>query len=101
MSTIEEASKCPRCGAQGFNASMSQGRRGSKVYTYTCQNDTCSWYKTGWVVQVNADGTIPERQAGPKEHPKPDSYAEAIAKKQIEDLAAAGDVGAQEFLRKN
>jgi hypothetical protein len=98
--SLEEASRCPKCKEQGAVSALVGGRRGSRVYTYTCQNDKCIWYNTGWVVQVNSDGTIPERPtAGPKQYPKPSQFSDAMAKRQIEDLAKAGDQGAIDFLK--
>lgn len=71
MASLEEASHCPKCSQQGELTLQSAGPRvGSKALTYTCKNNLCLWFNTGWVVQVNPDGTIPERKAGPKQFEK-------------------------------
>jgi hypothetical protein len=92
MATLDEASHCPKCGEPGAvkpgYETIREGRhRGAKVYIYMCTNERCVWLNTGWTVQVNPDGTIPERVKGPKEHPQLDSFAEAAARRQLEDLA--------------
>lgn len=35
--------------------------------TWQCDNDLCIHYRERWIIQINADGSIPTRQAGPKE----------------------------------
>lgn len=68
--TIDEAKRCPRCSQAGQESGNHRGPKGSRVYTFVCMNEVCPWYETGWIVQVNSDGTIPEREAGPKEFEK-------------------------------
>lgn len=64
-STLEEASRCPRCKEPGkFDGERSLGAqsgatRGAKLKMFMCMNQRCRWYNTTWSVQVNADGTIP------------------------------------------
>lgn len=84
MPTIEEAGRCPECGFPGRNVSTTVVRSpdlapGTQAKIFECVNDRCSWYKTTWVVQVNPDGTIPERakpenrtHKGPKANPDAD-----------------------------
>lgn len=66
QTTLEEASRCPRCQQPGKlsntrEAPKTQGvTRGAKLQTYVCENRPCKWYgQVCRVVQVNPDGTIP------------------------------------------
>jgi hypothetical protein len=73
MPSFVEAQHCPRCGEQGEQThretvtDMSLKSFGSSVYTYTCRNERCRWFNTGWIIQVDKNGEIPVRQAGPKQ----------------------------------
>jgi hypothetical protein len=68
--THEEARSCPICGEYGELQTTTPGPRfGSKVNIYLCMNELCRWYNTGWVVQINADGSIPNRKKGMKDFP--------------------------------
>jgi hypothetical protein len=58
-------------------------------------NSNCRWFETGWVVQVNPDGTVPERKPGEKEFPKLTPGAEAMARmslEQVEEQIRRGEV---------
>jgi len=57
--TFEEARRCPRCELPGKEVGTVKGPRGSSIRTIMCENNRCSWNATTWVVQVNADGSIP------------------------------------------
>jgi hypothetical protein len=64
----EEAKRCPKCSTPGEVVATNPGpRRDSKVETIECMNDLCLQAHERWIVQVNSDGTIPDRQKGPKE----------------------------------
>ena len=65
--TWEEARACPRCGNPGEETKRESGPKGSTVYVLTCRTERCKWENTGWLVQVNRDGSIPERQKGDKD----------------------------------
>lgn len=69
----EEAKRCPKCGVPGnFTKSRRQTRptRGwCTIEVYKCENDRCKSEYDTWIVQVNEDGSIPERQKGDKEFP--------------------------------
>jgi hypothetical protein len=39
---------------------MPTNRLGIKAVVYTCKNTACKWYNTGWSVQFNPDGSIPD-----------------------------------------
>lgn len=66
--TWEEASRCPRCGQPGEdtkqqvvrNVRMPRGGQRPTMHQLTCRNELCLWYNTHWMVQVNADGSIPK-----------------------------------------
>src|ERR1041385_3963991 len=86
MTTLEEAARCPRCQEPGKLSSSHVGnRQGTTVRVYHCQNERCRWYgDAGWVVQINEDGTIPERTAGPKQFEKLTPGQEAMARAVLE-----------------
>lgn len=68
--TYEEAKRCPKCETPGQEVAVKPGRRGSKIHTFRCPNHRCQWYNTDYIVQVNADGTIPDPDAyRPKNFP--------------------------------
>jgi hypothetical protein len=65
--TWEDAKLCPKCGLPGEATGKTTsvpGKPGAKLHYVECRSVTCPWYKTTWLVQVDADGTIPE----PKDH---------------------------------
>jgi len=63
--TLEEASRCPKCGEIGelTQKRALRGRgitRGAQLNIYTCRNTRCRWCnEVCRAVQVNPDGTIP------------------------------------------
>jgi len=90
QTTLEEARSCPRCKYYGELVATNPGPRRSKVYTYKCLTEVCPWYNTTWIVQVNEDGTIPQRGKSAKEFPVlPDSnrqaYEDYLARLAAED----------------
>ena len=58
--TLDEAKRCPKCEEPGRPDGSRGGPNRSTVYTYRCMNGRCKWYDTTYIVQVNADGTIPD-----------------------------------------
>jgi hypothetical protein len=68
-STLELAKRCPDCKVPGDLQQVIPGPRRSKVNVYICKNERCKTTNETWIVQINADGTIPERKKGPKEFP--------------------------------
>jgi hypothetical protein len=58
--TFEEARRCPKCQQPGRDQGFRTQRNGSKIHTIACHNGRCVWNNTTWIVQVNADGSIPE-----------------------------------------
>jgi len=58
--SYEEAKRCPKCQNPGREVSSRRRRDGSELKTIACGNARCSWFDTTYVVQINADGTIPE-----------------------------------------
>lgn len=78
QTTFEQARMCPKCKHYGTLLGSVPGPRGSKVETYKCETEVCPWYNTSWIVQINQDGSIPNRTEGPKEFPVlPDSQRQA------------------------
>jgi len=61
QTTLEEASRCPRCEQPGEFAGERELKsvRNAKLKMFTCKNSRCKWFNTPWSVQVNANGTIP------------------------------------------
>lgn len=65
VSMLEEASACPICKQPGrvvisIRQRVPSGKMAT-IDTYNCDNERCRWYGTGWVVQLNDDGSIPVR----------------------------------------
>lgn len=62
--TFDEARRCPACEelgqAAGIRDADSTNRRAGKLHIFRCQNQRCKKYNRDWVVQVRADGTIPD-----------------------------------------
>jgi hypothetical protein len=75
--TFETAKLCPKCGLPGEDTGATpvisqQSGRPVKVHSIFCRNETCEWYNTNWIVQVNEDGSVPApySQLGEKQYPK-------------------------------
>src|SRR5436305_15045216 len=66
MVTVDEAARCPKCREVGKVVRSGRGPQLSTARNYQCENEMCRWFQTGWVVQIKADGTIPERSQGDK-----------------------------------
>jgi len=70
MVDVREASKCPKCGHFGEVAKASKVRdefgslTGEDLVIYICVTEVCPWFHTGWAVQSDAQGNIPERNIG-------------------------------------
>jgi hypothetical protein len=82
-SLYEEAKRCPRCKQTGLlvRTHQNEPRPGAKIEVYQCDNELCITHRDRWIIQVNADGSIPQRQAGPKEfevNPKAMDMGKAI-----------------------
>jgi hypothetical protein len=60
--TFEEASRCPKCNQPGQVSAQGKVLRhgAGELKTVYCRNSRCEWLDTSWIVQINADGTIPE-----------------------------------------
>lgn len=69
--TLEEAKRCPICkepGSQtGKTKETRENGRKANVLQMTCMNEACRWFNTNWIIQVNADGSIPTRTKADKE----------------------------------
>jgi hypothetical protein len=67
--TFEEAKECPKCGKPGQDIeSKATTKKGVSVHIIECKTELCPWFETTWLIQVNADGSIPEPMSalGPK-----------------------------------
>lgn len=64
--TFEAAKRCPKCQEPGHQRHVERLRDGGKVFGLECKNQVCPWYDTGWVVQVDKDGEIPDRMDKPR-----------------------------------
>jgi len=68
QTTLEEASRCPKCGQAGNQTSTKPLTSGSgKLLMFKCENSRCRWFNTEWPVQVSANGTIPLTLQRPKQ----------------------------------
>jgi hypothetical protein len=70
MATFEEAQRCPKCTLPGEARTpiLVPDKPGYKVVTCTCRNKHCRWFNTGWAIQINPDGSVPEpRQRQPED----------------------------------
>lgn len=76
--TLEIARRCPRCEQPGLMSIGKRLRDGSTLNNVTCHNSRCKWFETSWVVQVNADGTIPETTNRNKDFPHLPDRTEAV-----------------------
>lgn len=59
--SYEDTKRCPKCGKPGQPLAKTPGPHGSKIHQFRCDNQLCRWQGTGWIVQVNEDGTIADR----------------------------------------
>jgi len=66
--TYEEAKLCPRCGKTGrvVRITKTQNMKGKPVdlHLIACTTELCPWFETTYVIQVNEDGSIPEKGSG-------------------------------------
>lgn len=58
------ARTCWVCGEYGVEGNPQKIRNGALIHGFTCKTETCRNFGTGWIVQTNADGSIPNRTAG-------------------------------------
>ena len=66
--TYEEACRCPKCKHPGEvrikrPAPREAGlKHGTMIHQVYCVHELCPWYNTAWMIQVNADGSVPPPQ---------------------------------------
>src|SRR5262245_58990788 len=59
------------------------------VFIFHCDNNRCVWFGTGWMVQINPDGTIPMRPSGgDKAFPELTPAQETLARDTIRKIVA-------------
>lgn len=81
LTSLEDATYCPKCGQQGVKVKETPGPKGGKIFVIHCQNAVCPWLDSGWVVQVKSDGTVAEREQGIKQFEKLTPTDKAVAEK--------------------
>lgn len=60
QTTLEEAGRCPKCKEPGRHEGDRQLESArAKLKVFRCENARCKWHGETWIVQVNANGTIP------------------------------------------
>ncbi len=65
MTSISTASKCPKCNNQGELVQSTPARRGMyESRIYKCTTKLCRWFDSNWLVQIDEDGNVPERDIG-------------------------------------
>lgn len=75
MATFAEASKCPKCGFTGEAGPKTPTRKpGVFAVVCTCYNNGCRWFQSGWVVQINADGSVPDARERQPEDREPHMF---------------------------
>lgn len=65
LPAFEEAKLCPKCGKPGEDRKSTPAPnmpRGTTLHFIYCMTELCPWFDTCWMVQVNVDGTIPEKK---------------------------------------
>jgi hypothetical protein len=71
-STFEEAKRCPKCSEPGEEVSENKAPSGDGVLKFfRCGNVRCIDVGERWVVQIRANGTVPQPtdDRGPKTFP--------------------------------
>lgn len=62
--TFDQARRCPTCQelgrASGTRPADTKNRRAGTLHIFRCENTRCKRYDRDWLVQVRADGTIPD-----------------------------------------
>lgn len=84
--TFEEATHCPKCKEPGKETMKTPTGKGI-VHTYTCMNERCTWFETGWVIQVLPDGSIPLREKGEKQFNAYTAGQESMARGILQQVA--------------
>jgi hypothetical protein len=59
--SYDAAKRCPKCEQPGNVRLIDPllDGKGTTLHHIYCENERCEWYNTPWIVQVNADGTVP------------------------------------------
>lgn len=90
--SFDAARRCPICGELGAQENRKPLRNGGTSFTFACHNNRCRWYdQPGWVVDVRADGTLPnpERHRS-KAFPKMPDHTERM--REVADRQIAGEL---------
>lgn len=62
MATLDEARICSRCSQNGDLGARRPmpSKPGHSIIMCYCRNEACSWYDTGWPIEVDPNGNIPD-----------------------------------------
>lgn len=83
--TIEGARRCPRCGNPGRHTKTMHNADRSKMETYTCENENCRWYNTGWVLQIMSDGSLAKRAEGKHKEFAMSPFIEGLGRNMVKE----------------
>jgi hypothetical protein len=65
---IEDAAICSKCKKLGIltksHGTQDDHGRACDVAVYTCDNEECERYQSGWIVQSTPDGRVYDRERG-------------------------------------
>jgi hypothetical protein len=73
--TFEMAKRCPKCQQPCKAVMVKPLPQGGKINVFECENERCPDKNGRRIVQVNADGSIPQHVQGPKTFPKINHYS--------------------------
>jgi hypothetical protein len=75
MATFDEANHCPKCNEPGeVGSKRPSAKPGVSAIVCTCRNKRCKWFNTGWVIQINPNGTVPEARDRSQSDREPRQY---------------------------
>ena len=103
ITSMDEASRCPRCKNPGEETSRTKARsprtrQMQTVITFTCRSERCVWFNTSWIVQVDEDGNIPLRKGkGEKQYPLLTPGQQTHARDEIRQLHSMGLADAEDL----
>lgn len=107
VSMLEEASACPICKQPGKEVRRDRQRtptgKMATILTINCENERCRWNGTGWVVQLNDDGSIPVRnpnkKGGDREFEEMSPIFKEHAQREIEEMRHLMETGGDQAPR--
>jgi hypothetical protein len=94
VTNLDVASRCPKCDQVGETVSSftNPTKKYGTALVLECKTETCSWFETRYVIQVDKDGNVPVRPASVPEHekiaPAMNPGFLAMGQQEVEQLAA-------------